>query len=227
MTEEIVKARCPKCDDDRRAAVVGYHEEEGKFDLGYGEEWARSEYRILKCLGCEEVYFQKHSLCSLEYSHTIEGDVELLPTISYWPRHAKRGRPRWRYDAIPEGLNSLLYEVYSAVDADALRLAVMGIRAAIEQLMVERVGDQGTFKSNLVEFQNKGYLSIRQRNDLDAVLEAGHAAIHRGWSPSQEDVNTLLDITETLFEAVYVHEGRASDLEKTLPRRQPRTLIGD
>jgi hypothetical protein len=223
MTEETLKGDCPKCGKDRRAAVVGHHKKEEEFDLGYGKEWACSEYRIMKCLGCEEVYFQTRSLCSLEWDHDSDGNMELTPRISYWPRHSRRERPRWRYDVLPEGLNLLLAEVYSAVEADALRLAAMGIRAAIELVMVERVGDMGTFAKNMDAFQARGYLSIRQRGTIDTILEAGHATTHRSWRPSQDDVNTLLDVTEGLIADIYVHEKRASDLEGTLPRRQPRT----
>jgi hypothetical protein len=34
-----------------------------------------------------------------------------------------------------------MYEVYAAVDAKQYRLAAMGIRAALEQVMIMKVGD--------------------------------------------------------------------------------------
>jgi hypothetical protein len=57
----------------------------------------------------------------------------------------------------------------------------MGIRSALENVMIDRVGDQRYFKINMDAFQKAGYLSVRQRGSLESILEAGHAATHRGW----------------------------------------------
>jgi hypothetical protein len=113
----------------------------------------------------------------------------------------------------------LLTEVYSAVQNDLRCLAAMGIRAILEVVMRNKVGDQRTFKVLLDEFQKAGYLSTRQAGSLDSILEAGHAAIHRGWEPTDEDIAALLDITEAVIETTYLHERRAQALEKRVPRR--------
>jgi hypothetical protein len=86
--------------------------------------------------------------------------------------------------------------------------------------MKEKVGDR-PFKVLIDEFHKAGYLSKRQALSLGVIIEAGHAAIHRGWKPNDDDVSTLLNITETLIETVYLHEDRARDLDKRVPRRQP------
>jgi hypothetical protein len=51
------------------------------------------------------------------------------------------------------------------------------------------------------------------------ILGAGHAAIHRGWEPTNSDIEPLLDIAESLIEEAYLHEARASDLDKNVPKR--------
>jgi hypothetical protein len=96
----------------------------------------------------------------------------------------------------------------------------MGIRAALENVMKEKVGDR-PFKVLVDEFQKAGYLSIRQALNLGSIIEAGHAAIHRGWEPTDEDIHTLLDITESIIQTVYLHEDRARELDKRVPRRKP------
>jgi hypothetical protein len=74
----------------------------------------------------------------------------------------------------------------------------------------------------LDQFEKVGYLSERQRTVLDTILEAGHASIHRGWEPTEDDIRTLLDITESVIENVYFHEARAAHLEKAVPKRLPK-----
>jgi len=58
----------------------------------------------------------------------------------------------------------------------------MGIRATLETVMIDKVGDHHRFSANVDEFQKAGYLSVRQ---------AG---------PTDSDIATLLDITESIIE---------------------------
>jgi hypothetical protein len=132
--------------------------------------------------------------------------------------------PPWSHGAVPTEIVVLLREVYGAIQVNLFWLAAMGIRSALERIIIERVKDQGNFIKNMDKFHGGGYLSERQRLALDAILEAGHAATHRGWRPSEEDINTIVDIIEHVIEDIYIHQARASDLDKTLPRRpRPKT----
>jgi len=45
--------------------------------------------------------------------------------------------------------------------------------------MVEKVGDHGSFMKNIDKLQEAGYVSLRGRDNLSSILEAGHASIHR------------------------------------------------
>ncbi len=42
----------------------------------------------------------------------------------------------------------------------------------------------------------------------------------REWEPTDTDIVTLLDITESIIETVYLHEWAARDLEKNIPKRR-------
>jgi len=52
----------------------------------------------------------------------------------------------------------------------------MGLRAALEQVMIIKVGDQGSFAKNLEAFCDKGGASRVERDAISAVLDAGHAS---------------------------------------------------
>jgi len=112
-------------------------------------------------------------------------------------------------------------EVYTALANGSLKLAAIGVRAALENLMIERVGDQQSFKANIDALQEAGYLSLRQAGILDSVLECGHAAVHRQWEPKPADIHTVLEIANALIESVYLHEDRVRDLDKGVPKRPP------
>jgi hypothetical protein len=96
----------------------------------------------------------------------------------------------------------------------------MGIRALLEHVMISKVGDKGTFKNNVQAFRDAGFLSPTQQSFLEAVLEAGHATMHRAYEPSKDDLVTLMDIAEATMESVYLHEKRVRELRRMVPRRK-------
>jgi hypothetical protein len=87
--------------------------------------------------------------------------------------------------------------------------------------MVSETGDHSTYKENLDAFQAANYLSLRQRNTVESIVEAGHAAIHRGWKPTDDNVSAVMDIIESVIETTYLHEPGAKKLETQVPRRRP------
>ena len=97
----------------------------------------------------------------------------------------------------------VLWQVYVAVNNGAFELAAMGIRAVWERLMIEQIGDRGSFAKNLEAFEQSGAITSKQRQALETVLDAGHAAIHRAFRPTEQDVFILLDVTEGLLQPLY------------------------
>jgi hypothetical protein len=132
--------------------------------------------------------------------------------------------PDWLYEGNVAGpLGSLLHEIYQAVRNGQLRLAIMGIRALIEQVLIQKVGDKGTFVKNLDAFQQAGYISLVQRDALNDILDAGHATIHRAYEPKAKDIQIALDITEGIMAAIYVHGDAAKKMSARVPARPKKT----
>jgi len=68
-------------------------------------------------------------------------------------------------------------------------------------------------------FQELGYVSRIQRERLETILEAGHAAIHREFTPSKEDLITLVDFVEHIVVTVYLQEMKVTSLKLSVPPR--------
>lgn len=94
---------------------------------------------------------------------------------------------------------------------------MMGARTLLDMLMVQKVGDVGSFKQKLKKLQAGGFVSADNVEILDAALDAGNAAAHRGHAPNASDVNTVMDIVENLLQAVYVLPDMAQRLKETTP----------
>jgi hypothetical protein len=138
-----------------------------------------------------------------------------------------RKRPDWvglinvLYIGTEQGavLEALSAEVYAARDRGLLQLTMMGIRAVIDNLIVGLIGDQGNFIKSLKEFKARGYISLPQFDNLDIVVDAGSAAIHRGFKPTESDVDTALGIMENVLESIHVHRDPARWLSDVIPPR--------
>jgi hypothetical protein len=113
-------------------------------------------------------------------------------------RPVSRKEPSWLLSLIVGGsrkaeLGSLLHEIYQAVHGGQFRLAAMGIRALLEQVMIANVGDLGSFDEKLKEFEKRGFASSVQLEALHSTIEVDHAAMHRAHKPTEEDIKLALE----------------------------------
>lgn len=179
------------------------------------------KYEMLKCCGCGSIKLRHREWCSENYDE----NGNIVPRTQYYPPAVFRPHPRWFIDLILEvsiddgNLHDLLTEIYVALRNDQRALAAMGIRALLENVMVEKVGDHGSFFANLKAFETDGYVSRIQRERLETILEAGHAAMHRLYKPSKADLITLVDIAESIVESIYIHHSKVERLKKGIPPR--------
>jgi hypothetical protein len=178
-----------------------------------------STYSLIQCRGCDNVRMLHEHWFSEDWGD--HGGPELHK--EYHPPNVLRQRPEWLNLGLAmhhSEMSDLLREIYRALGVNAPRLASMGIRALVERMMIDKVTDQGSFEKNVKEFFDKGYVAGFQQGIFkDTLLEAGHAAMHREWEPSAEDVNTLLDIVEGLVKAIYVDPAKAQKVEARIPKR--------
>ena len=148
----IVKAHCNRCLGETRHSVVAakkqeYNEETPDGGRGY---WEITLYEMLECCGCENI--------TLRSVHERAGDFDA--TITYFPPAVTRPTPAWLSSSLRHRerrrLCSLLREVYAALHAGSNSLAMMGARAIIDIVMLDKVGDQGAFSAKLEKMQTEG-----------------------------------------------------------------------
>jgi hypothetical protein len=182
------------------------------------QEDRTTKYAMLECSGCRRVSLQEHVIS--------DGDVE----VNFYPSPVSRKEPDWllslviglRGEARDGELGSLLHEIYQAVRGGQHRLAAMGVRALLEQVMVSKVGDLGSFEKQLNAFQDGGYISFIQRDAMKATLEVGHAAMHRAFNPTEHDLKVALDVVEGIMAPLYAHQIEAEKMAERVPPRPPR-----
>lgn len=177
---------------------------------------------LMRCRGCDSVRLRHRSW----FSEATDEHGNPAIVTEYFPPSVTRQKPQWRRDFFPHSkylhsYDGLCDEIYGALALGAHRLATMGIRALVERLMIDQVGDKGSFENNIKAFFNAGHVSPNQQGMFrDTLLEAGHAAMHRDFEPSADTVNTLLDIVEGIMHSIYFAPMLAEQVKKTIPARK-------
>jgi hypothetical protein len=205
----VVPAPCSTCLGETRQSVL--------FEASQSEELVDEQYAMLECCGCRRVSMGYKRIWL--YDGTADTD--------FYPAPISRRQPRWVLDLVvgffgkdKEAIGGLLSEVYQAVANGQRRLAAMGIRAALEQVMIATIGDLRTFDDKLDAFQTAGYISLVQRDAMRATLNVGDAAMHRGHLPEDQDLELALDIVEGVFAPIFVHKDQAQKLSDAVPPRK-------
>ncbi len=165
-------------------------------------------FEMLRCCGCQDVCVRRRAWFS-------ECMPDEPPEVTFFPPRFSRRRPAWA-ENLPEDMQPLMDEVYVALQHGSARLAMMGARALVDMSMLKALGgDEGSFKQKLDGMVDGGHLGKNQREVLEAALDVGSAAAHRGHRPSDEDVSSVMDIVE--------HVIRSSMLREDVPRLKKNT----
>jgi Domain of unknown function (DUF4145) len=190
------------------------------FETNTRDEEVINTYAMLSCGGCSTVSMGHRRLW------VNDGSIDDI----YYPSPVSRKMPPWMFlwsiglgrakgDA---AIGAVMMEVYQAVDGGQNRLAAMGVRALLEQVMIQKVGDLQGFNTKLDAFQNAGFISAIQRDAMRATLDVGDAAMHRAYVPTEKDLTLALDIVEGVLAPIYDHRTEAEKMADRVPSRIPK-----
>jgi hypothetical protein len=215
-----VKAWCNSCGGSKWHTVLHVAQQNFPRESEYDQD-EDNFYSMLQCRGCDNVVLQK--------DWYVDGQDMQGGHPSYYPPPSLRKRPDWLLrwwgtsglQAKPVFL--ICQEVYTALQNNQPHLASMGVRAVLELAMIDKIGgDRSRFDENLAALYSQGHVSLLMRERLTTVLDVGSATIHRGHTPSSDDLNTLVDIMEHVIESLYIHEADVKRLAERTPPRPPR-----
>ena len=195
--DNTVKTWCNKCRSGTLHSVEAEHVINVPGMMVHDREMNRQEhYMVVSCQGCGEIHFLKVQIGSediiwvMDCEHPF--DSPFLQS-SYPPRNIARAEPDW-IEQLDRDLKDLMKQTYTALHSGADRLVAMGTRAALESTIIDKCGDQGTFKKNVSKFKEEGYLPLANCEAVMAALDVGNAAIHRGYKPDLEAIRMCLKL---------------------------------
>ena len=206
--DKIELSYCRRCGGDRYHAVIA--EEQRHWSDDEAAIDGCNTWSILECRGCQNVTFVHTHWFSEDTEIGDEGPEPIVHRDLY-PPPPPRPLPEWASEpwlsltSEDHWVVKLHNDIYAALSSGALGLAVMGTRAIMDFVVTPNAGEAGGgFAKKLERLCSEGFTTDIQAKILNAAFDAGSAAAHRGYSPDEKDVCTLLDITETLLRRIYI-----------------------
>jgi hypothetical protein len=178
---------------------------------------------VVRCRGCKDFAIRCEQWhFDLTPSESSSGAT--LQEVSFNPPRLWRRSPDWlsQLERIDADLSDMLIEIFSAANDNQYRLLAMGVRTALDYVMTQIVGDVGSFEKKLQEMVAKGHLLKKQEEILATVIDAGSAAIHRGFKPNQILLQEMVITMESIIREHYLTGPMLKTLKTLVPPRPPR-----
>jgi Domain of unknown function (DUF4145) len=219
---------CRRCGGERHHSVVAEktrHWGEDDSPVEGSDTWS-----ILECRACLTITVVNTHWFSEDCDLDDDGWTPIVHRDLYPPAPSRK-MPEWGVDALlclpsdHRWIVQLHADIYAALGMKSYSLAAMGTRAIVDFIVTTKAGDKGYFGGKLNRMREQNLITEIQVGVIFAAFDAGSAAVHRGHSPTREDVNTQIDIAETLLQQIYidpVRQKRQAEAAAALKSRTPQ-----
>jgi hypothetical protein len=227
--EEVLHLYCNKCIRETRHSILASVKQSGSSsefeELGiYGEY----QHQILQCRGCEYVTYRTISW----FAEAQHDDYHTVYEENRYPLPVSHQKPVW-FNQLSGVLQSILDEMYTAIQHDLRYLAAVGARTALDIVIVDKIGDIGTFAEKIKNLEKSEFISNEEAELITAVVEAGNASAHRGYFPDKKHLISMIEILESLLHKFYVQDSDkkkllsvARNIKKVVPPRPAKPPKG-
>jgi len=236
VASKIVKADCPKCKYPQKTRILAEAKdklEPREYDDGL-KIWELDEFRILKCSACRTVFFER---ADYQVSKDEWGNEEKeFHNAVYWPefREKRRELPPWLAEIelphVQQGnLMGVLRDTYALFNQGGFDFfAAIGIRTVFDiasahlDIDPEKPVDpvkpvdpekpldpekRPTFRQKIEKLRKSGKISEDDERRLDQLIWCGSESAHRGWTPSEDQLNVMfLGLENFLHTNFYVRD---------------------
>lgn len=230
----IIRTACPRCEGQRSCDLLhALAEESEDFDNLEHPMFGGAEHQLLRCRGCETVFYKVESWHSEDWDvrfnrQSGEDEMYYPKTVSvYPPPEPKSQRPDWAWDLRLRDnvLAQIVEEMYVAKTNQLNVLTAVGLRSALDRATFILGIDEGLdFPSKIAKLTDDGRLGKVEADQLQVLVQAGNAAAHRGWSPDDAQLSALLDVLERFIRSSFFSPPveKIGALIPPRPKRQPK-----
>jgi hypothetical protein len=156
-------------------------------------------YEICKCRGCGTVRFRQQTITEDDYD-PMTGEIE-EGHVEVYPQRSASDRKPVDADTFPEAVERMYLETVRALNAGCPVLAAGGLRAIVEALCLDQKVPGSDLYKKINNLVTKELLAKPQADLLHEERFLGNTALHELLAPARPDLDTGLDIVETLLAA--------------------------
>jgi hypothetical protein len=224
----IEKADCPICGGARNCYVRASHTHCNDYgDMPLDDQLVGS---VMQCCGCEKVFYREKYWFSEDTHVTRDPEtgldnLEPVEHVKFWPPISARDRPEWLdyTRGVDSQLHALLSELYLGLDNGLLIMTGIAIRTCIDRAteLVEVDPILG-FDKKLKALFDDGRIGGTERDILATLIDAGSAAAHRGWQPTDVEIGTMMDVLEQFLHRTFFLREESERIRERVPPRPKR-----
>lgn len=210
--------RCQSCNKDGQKvdimASVMKHTQCGDGSGNTVDGW--EHFQVLKCGGCEAVFFRTTSANSedVDYDYDHEGKTigRYNVTERLYPEATAERNTIRDFHLIPERLASIYTEAAKALYSNQPVLAGIGIRAILETICKDKSAPGKDLYEKIDGLKSQGVLSPNGAVVLHKLRVLGNISAHEVKPHSDDQLSLAFDVLDNLLMNVYVLEPRVAQI---------------
>jgi hypothetical protein len=195
-----IQLLCQACKRQTQHRVAAHVRQTEETALGSGRNHVlRKDNLIVECLGCRTISFSR------EFFRREEGGgFRSLGRPQRFPE-VPTGRPLMSdVDKLPADVARIYKETNAALSLPAPVLAGVGIRAIVEAVCQDKVGDTGNLDAKIKRLADAGLVSAKDAVLLHSLRFMGNAAAHEVKAHSERELYVAFKVIEHLLNGAYV-----------------------
>jgi hypothetical protein len=218
LKKKHVYVRCHTCNKDgQKAEIMSSVRKHTQADCGHGN-WVDSweHYQILKCGGCETVFFRttESNTENMEFDYDQDGKTIATYNVTekQYPEIAAERNTIKEFHLLPDQLRAIYTEAAKALYSNQPVLAGIGIRAILETICKDKNSPGGNLFEKIDGLKAQGVLSPNGAVVLHKLRVLGNSSAHEVKPHSDDQLSLAFDVLDNLLLNVYVLEPQVTKI---------------
>lgn len=171
----------------------------------------RETLRVVKCLGCDNVSFDKEVEDESNVMYNPEGYEELVREHISYPIKENSIEPLRSWD-IPTLVKNAYYESVDSLNNGNYLLAAIGFRVTVEALCLQKGIDTGKLVTKINRLRDKGIITAADCERLHEARFMGNESAHQIEKPDREHLMMVLEVINNILNSLYIIEKKFKEV---------------
>ena len=166
---------------------------------------------MVKCLGCDNVSFDREVVEESNVEYNEYGAPEIVPVHTSYPIKEGSIEPLRSWD-IPHLVQKIYRESVESLNNGNLLLASIGFRATVEALCIEKGLTQGKLVTKINKLRDKGIITAADCERLHEARFIGNESAHEIQEPDKEHVLLVLEVINNILNNLYIIDKKCREV---------------